>query len=261
MTKPSHDPSVHNEPWLRGGAHDVDQSEEQAQRILDGTRSAEQRVENKVEHTVWDEPALATELAGPRPDGALNYHQWLMDGWARTKAGKSWMITAAIALLAGPWAILGAFISGNIGGLDVGQVGLVYVIVLGPVTEELMKVAAALYIIEKRPFLYLSPVQIIICTAVGGLMFACVENLLYLHVYTRQASAELAHWRWTVCVWLHVGCSIIAGMGLIRIWRATKQQLARPQLSLAYPYLVTAMCVHGAYNFFAVILSLTKYRL
>lgn len=261
MPKPSHDPSIHHEPWLSGDAHEPDKSEQKSQRILDRSRAAERRPDSKVEHTVWDEPALAPELAGPPPADALNYRRWLTDGWDRTTTGKSWAITAGIAALAGPWAILGAFLSGGVMGFDVPMAGIAYVVVFGPVTEELMKVAAALYIVEKRPFLYLSPLQIMICSAAGGLVFACVENLLYLHVYTPEASPELAYWRWTVCVGLHVGCSIIAGMGLARIWRQAKDQMARPRLAVAYPYLVTAVCTHGVYNLFAVVLSLTKYRL
>jgi hypothetical protein len=37
--------------------------------------------------------------------------------------------------------------------------------------------------------------QILLCSPAFGLKFAAIENLMYLHVYTRQPSAALARWR------------------------------------------------------------------
>ena len=202
---------------------------------------------------------LAGELAENRPHNAMNYRQWLLERWEHTSATASWAVTLGIVAMGGLWAIIGALATGLAGTLDVMAVGIVYVLAVGPMVEEMMKVAATLVVVEKRPFYYRSGMQIMLCSAAGGLVFACVENVLYLHVYVPQPSDELVQWRWTVCVALHVGCSIIAGMGLVRMWRKIRTDFSRAQLSLAFPYLVTAVCTHGAYNACAVVLSLTLY--
>ena len=100
--------------------------------------------------------------------------------------------------------------------------------------------------------------QIVICALAGGLVFAVIENFLYLHVAIKNPPEWLIYWRWTVCVALHTGCSLIAGLGLMRIWADTTVNRVRPRLSLGSPLLLTAVIIHGCYNGFAVILSLAE---
>ena len=114
--------------------------------------------------------------------------------------------------------------------------------------------------VEKKPYLFRFSMQIAFCVLASGFTFAFVENLLYLKVYIPQASAFLVWWRWTICVAMHMGCSLIAGLGLMRIWKNARARCARPRLSLGYPYLLTAIVIHGAYNGLAVLLSAVNYR-
>ena len=58
--------------------------------------------------------------------------------------------------------------------------------------------------------------------------------------------------RWTVCVGLHMGCALVAGLGLMRIWRDVWARRARSRLPLAMPYLFAAVAVHGVYNALAI---------
>lgn len=132
--------------------------------------------------------------------------------------------------------------------------------IAGPVTEELLKAALALWIVEKRPFRFQSSLQIAVCLIASGLVFAAVENVLYLVVYIDDPSRELIWWRWTVCVALHAGCSLIAGLGLIRIWRQTMETKSRPQLALGAPYMATAIVIHGVYNAFCVALAVSGFE-
>jgi hypothetical protein len=60
-----------------------------------------------------------------------------------------------------------------------------------------------------------------------------------------------------VCVFLHCACSLIAGLGLMKIWSTTMSRRERPDLDAGYPYLVTAIIVHGCYNALAVFLAWT----
>lgn len=82
-----------------------------------------------------------------------------------------------------------------------------------------MKVALALWVVEKRPYLFKSTSRIVLCAAVSGVVFAAVENLLYLNVHIPNSNIELVRWRWTACVAPHGGCRLIAGEGLTQIGR------------------------------------------
>jgi len=247
MPRPSHDPSVHEEPHLRRkGGFAADPSEARVAR--QGRREPDE--DEAVEQSVWDEPVVAHRLAGLPPPDALTYRAWLQKRRAATGPARSWLVTLAVALAAGPWAVLGAF-----WGAGQTPFSVIALVVFGPLVEEMMKVAAALYLVEKRPFLFSSRFQILLCAVAGGLAFAALENLLYLHVYVPLPPPLLVHWRWTVCIALHTGCSLVAGMGLMRVWADTWRRLARPRLSLAYPYLLGAIILHGAYNAGALALA------
>ncbi len=255
MRKPSSDPSVHEEPHLRGKGYRADRTEARAARTLNRAAQRGQSEDEKVEHTVWDEPGLSPQLAGPTPEGELTYDRWLQGRREQVGVGRTWAVAGLVALLAGPWAILGAF-----WGSGQTKFSILAIVVFAPVVEEVMKTAAALYVVEKRPFLFRSPFQIAICVLVGAFVFSATENILYLKVYIPDASSILIRWRWTVCLAMHMGCSLIVGLGIMRIWRDVWQRRARPRLTLGFPYVLTAVILHGAYNAFAVILSLAGLR-
>jgi len=198
----------------------------------------------------WDEPALSCDLAGERPAAIRTYAQWLANGVIRTSFAKSWGVTLGLALVSGLWAVIGAMIS-QLQGYTLG--GLLVIVVIGPLSEEMMKASAVLMTIEKWPYLFRSPLQIIFCCIAAAAGFAVIENMLYLHLYILQPTAVIIMWRWTVCVMLHVGCSLIVSMGLVKIWRETMTGGKAPKVSLATPYFITAAVVHGCYNFAAVL--------
>jgi hypothetical protein len=60
---------------------------------------------------------------------------------------------------------------------------------------------------------------------------------------------------------MHVGCSLIAGLGVMRTWREAWKRMERPSMALGYPYLVVAVAIHGTYNAFALALEAAKVRL
>jgi hypothetical protein len=244
MSDPSRDPRIEYEPHLLGlpAKHDPSEAEadERLQREWDRTTDADH-----VEHTVWDEPGLSRELSGKTPSGELTYEIWLGKHIQQVSVLDTWLVTLAVILAAGPWGIVGALFTG-VAGQGAGQA--IAVTVFGPVTEEITKIALALWIVEKRPYLFSSIPQILLCAGAGGLAFAAIENLVYLNVYVRDHSPAFEAWRWTVCVGLHVGCSLTAGIGIARIWDRSMRLLERPKLALGVPWFVTAMIGHGVYN-------------
>jgi RsiW-degrading membrane proteinase PrsW (M82 family) len=205
----------------------------------------------------------------------LTYAEWLDWRIATTPVAQTWLVTLAIVLAAGPWGVLGALFEN----MTAGAWGLIAVTVIAPVVEETMKVAIALWVIEKRPYLFRMPVQILLCALAGGLAFAFIENLMYLNVtipgyletqgletqgletqgletqgsestqpVSTAVSTGLARWRWTVCTGLHATCSFLAGLGLVRMWSHATRHRARPKIAHAAPMIITAMLCHGLYN-------------
>jgi len=243
MTTPSRDPSIEHEPHLRDMPHAGDPSELRAERILqaDAARSS---ADDAPDHTVWDEPVLSTELAGEATAGQVTYARWLERKIDETSPTTSWLTTLLVVLVAGPWGVFGAMM----GGVEGGGSGVAMYTIFGPVTEEIMKITAALWIVEKKPYLFRSLGQILLCALAGGAAFAFIENLMYLYVYVPDPSIALVNWRWTICVGLHVTWSFIAGVGVARIWDNAIRNRQRPQLALGVPWFVLAMAGHGMYN-------------
>ncbi len=252
MADPHRDHSVEHEPHLRGGDYKFDRSEAQARENL--ARGGEPSLDERVEHTVWDEPGLMPHMADQAAKSELTYANWLLLRMEQTSAAKSWLVTFLLVLISGPWAVFGTFLTGD------GTLGMLAAVTVGPTLEELMKVAAALWVVERRPYLFQSRLQIAMCVGASGLAFAAIENLLYLHVYIPDPSPGLIAWRWTVCVGLHTGCSLVAGLGLMRIWKLTTERFQRPHLADAMPYLIAATVIHAAYNGFAVVLDSTGFQ-
>ena len=243
MAKKRRAPSVFDEPHMRGGELKADPSEERAETVLWRERAAGASDDARVDHTVWDEPGLSAELAGAPPADGLTYRRWLARRRSEVSPARTWAVTAGLALAAGPWAVLGAVLGSREGGF-----AILAVLVFGPVAEEVMKVAAPLCVVERRPFLFRSPVQIAVCALAAGLAFAAIENLFYLGFYRSGPQSGMVMWRWTVCVAVHMGCSLVAWMGVIRVWRDVWQRGDRPRLWLAFPYQVVAILIHALYN-------------
>ncbi|WP_425397874.1 PrsW family glutamic-type intramembrane protease [Aeoliella sp.] len=247
MPKPRHDPSIENEPHFFAAPLDVDPSEAKAETLID-REQARATEHDKVDHVVWDEPSLHSELAGEPDESQLTYSRWLEKNIAATSWAKSWLTTLAVAAAAGPFAIIGALFTPPEAGIATSG-GLIAVCVVAPLTEEIMKIAIALWVVEKRPFWFKSIGQILFCALAGGILFGVIEILVYLNLYLPNAGPSLARWRWTVCVGLHMNCSFIAGVGLARIWYNTIRERHRPLLGLGMPWFFIAIVGHGLYKF------------
>ena len=200
--------------------------------------------------SVWDEPTTSAVIAGETPADATTYARWLEARLAERDVGRSWVITGLIALCAGPLAVIGAF-----WGSGQTTFSVFALVVFGPVVEEVAKLAAPTYLVERRPFEFLTRAQILICGASAGLVFAAIENLIYLYVYVPNPSPGLVVWRWTVCVALHTGCSMIGAIGLASAWRQGIEERRRADLAGAARWLVLAIVIHGAYNGLALVLQ------
>jgi hypothetical protein len=236
------DPSVFAEPWMKLAVHQGDVNDSP---VVD-TNSF---IRPEVDHSVWDEPGLSRSLSGEAPDHAVTWFRYFTQMRESTSAKTSWLITILTVIIGGPLAILGTLIEGGT------QSGLLTVIAIGPTIEEIMKVALPLWIVEKRPWLFRSSTQILICCFASGLAFAAVENVLYLRFYVPNPSVNLAQWRWTICVLLHSSCSLLAGFGVMRMWQSFQAEKTAPQISHVGTALLSAIILHGSYNAMATMLE------
>ncbi|TVS15347.1 MAG: PrsW family intramembrane metalloprotease [Planctomycetaceae bacterium] len=237
--------SVFDEPHMRATVGPVPPAPQPPAEPADAIRS-----ESPLD-SIWNEPAMAVQNAATGSGADAPYARWLVEGRARYGWGRSWLVTLGLMLAAGPLALLSAF-------WGAGQTwfSVLALTVFGPLVEEMGKIMAALVTVEKWPFAFRSAWQIIVCCAMGGAVFAVIENLLYLHVYVREPSAELIYWRWTVCTALHVGCSLIAAWGVVHVWKDVWQHHRPPRVELGYPFWMTAIVIHGVYNAFALMFEM-----
>jgi hypothetical protein len=249
MTKPSSDDSVEFEPHLRNSQFAPDPSEEKAGKILSGRRPTE---DDTVEHSVWDEPGLSGELSEASSAEKLRYSSWLDAKISSTSEEKTWLHTLFLVLFSGIWAVVGVFALALQGQ---GGIGLSAAIIFAPAIEEILKISTALLTVEKKPYLFKTPAQIFICCAMSGLLFATIENLLYLHIYVPEPSDLLVLWRWTVCMLLHSGCASISSVGLVIIWRKTIADRKKQELGILTKYIAAATLTHAAYNILAICLN------
>jgi RsiW-degrading membrane proteinase PrsW (M82 family) len=208
--------------------------------------------EERIYHNVWDEPSSGA-LSHRKPNHLENYSERYRRKDQEEPETNRWIRMLAFALIGGPIAIGATVISQ----LSLSINPIFGAVVFAPLVEELTKPMVILIAVEKRPYWFSSRIQIVVGVAFSALVFAVLENLMYIHVYIEDPSESLIRWRWTVCVMMHVGASVIASMGIMRIWHHSRQDWGAPQIHYGYPYFVTAMLFHGGYNLFAVVISTT----
>ena len=236
------DPSVFAEPWMKSAIHHGDINDSPVIDTNSFTRP-------EVDHSVWDEPGLSRSLSGEAPDHAVTWFGYYLQMRESTSVKMSWLITIVTAIIGGPLAIPGTLVEGAT------QSGLLTIIAIGPTIEEIMKIALPLWIVEKRPWLFRSSTQILICCFASGLAFAAVENVIYLRFYIPNPTVSLAQWRWTICVLLHSSCSLLAGVGVMRMWKSFQAEKTTPQISYLRTALLSAIILHGSYNAIATFLE------
>lgn len=251
----NHDPGVEHEPVFQ---HDADAVE---RRILASDELGEEPTrasyvppeEPDPADAPGDEPALRGSPAAAA--GKLRRYLDIYEQKRREATGGQRLMAVLLALLlSGPFAVAGAFVSQGLGG---GQsLGMIIAIcALAPLIEEMLKITGILYLVERKPWLIPHAMVVPLVAVASGLTFGVIENVIYLSIYIPDADPGLRMWRWTVCTTLHGGCSLIAGLGVLRMYRSIHRRTGPPMVSLASPYLITATVVHGLYNLGAMVFS------
>jgi RsiW-degrading membrane proteinase PrsW (M82 family) len=197
-----------------------------------------------------EEPALRWTGRTDLPTFESIYRERL----SNTTDSSRWIAVGLATVVAGPFAILGALLGA--GGTASFAI-LVVVIAFGPLAEEVLKASGALYLAEQRPWLIPAGWVLPFVTLAAGLVFAAIENLVYLNIYIADPSQEIIRWRWIAGPVLHGATSFIAGLGVRRMWMITNREHRVPRVRHAAPYLIAAVLVHGLYNLTVTLLEVS----
>ncbi len=186
------------------------------------------------------------ELYRPPPPDAVGFKTQFERGLAGSTPATGWWIAAAAVVIGGVFAVAGTLMKSVPLGLFTWTI--LYSIIVGPAIEEAMKIATAAVVIERRPWLFRRVGQIQLATLGAAALFAVIENVLYLNVFSTNPSTGIIVWRWTACTTLHIACTAIAARGLIVVWRRTANEYRQPRFTDCGPALTQAIILHGLYN-------------
>lgn len=124
--------------------------------------------------------------------------------------------------------------------------GALSAILVAPISEEILKIAVPIMILEHKPRTLRQRSDLLQLAAGSGLVFAIAENLLYMLGYSLSPAA-LA-WRWLACTAMHVGASSLAGVGLMRAFDRSSRTGESPRYIWEWPWLLAAIAIHFAFN-------------
>ncbi|MFH0914311.1 MAG: PrsW family glutamic-type intramembrane protease [Chloroflexota bacterium] len=162
-----------------------------------------------------------------------------------TERTAKWRFLAPLIAFAGGIAgLVGAFIEEVLHG------GFFGPFVAGPMIEEALKPTGVYLLLARWSHVLRSRLYTAFLSALGGLGFGIIENILYLEVYFPQHSQQLVLWRYTIGLLLHSGCSFIVGFGINqKLIDQVKGDI--PFLSANKRYFIIAMVLHSVYNLLA----------
>lgn len=240
----SNNPSIEFEPHLRSDEHygDVDSSEVAAFHALSAPPASD---EDRLHHTVWDEPGLSTDLSGNTPGNAYAYANWLVAKFGETSDSQSNRALVGIILSVGVASLAISIFQGL---FRLWNAPFFMSCITFPIAEELAKIAVMIWVMERKPFLFKRPSQILWCSILGACLFIVVQNGLFFKLFSIGSEFDLMLWRWIALPLIHVICSLFSATGFVRVWRRCVEDRTRPEITLASSWVMIAMLVHCLFN-------------
>ena len=128
-------------------------------------------------------------------------------------------------------------------------------ILIVPPIEEMMKPIGLIFLLDKRPHWLRSSLHVVMLALLGALIFASLENGLYIFVYASKLDGGYWLFRVTVCTAVHLVATGIFGAGLAKMWQHIKEKGGHFDIDVCFNYFVAASILHGLYNLTVVILE------
>lgn len=232
--RPSRDQSVQHEPHVLPVEYLPTQKRSPDDHLLTTSPNTQGSSES-----VWDEPAI---VAGDTatPDSAMTYARWLNERVAATSGRKSWLIAILAGVLSGFAAIALSLLLGVQWAMPKVMLFHMFFVVTA---QEAVKTLLPIMIVERRPYLYKSTIQIMASVAIGGLLFPVVEK-----VATWSAPQSwLTGWNATFYMAMHILCSLSVGIGLSAVWREAVEKGQPPAISNGAKWLGLAVAIRLLY--------------
>ena len=281
MSQHEDEQRIHNEPHLHPDHKRADPSEARAARTL-RRESPQEEATYRDGRSVYDEPDVFPdrpqeivdqdwscsqcgynlrglpahhpcpecghrELYRPPPAGSKSFRAWFEARAANVTLTQAWTVAIAAAFGGGLVGVVSALFGTDPLAIP-GKGLLLIVVVFAPAIEETMKIAIAAYVVEVRPYLFQRVEQLQVATIGAALLFASIENVMYINIMASNPSVEYMLYRWIACTSLHVGCTLVAARGLAEVWRRAVTEYRPPQFTLGLRWLVIAITIHGCYN-------------
>lgn len=162
----------------------------------------------------------------------------------------SYLLAIGLALAGGVFGIFGAFIQELRAGLFVAFVG-------APIIEESLKPAGVYLLLARWPHLLRGQLFTAFLSALGGVAFSIIENLVYIYIYFPEKRDTLLVLRFALATPVHTMASFIFGFGINqRLLASAKGQV--PFMSGSKRFFFSAMALHAAYNIAATIAGIAK---
>lgn len=181
------------------------------------------------------------ELYEPPRTGEQTYMQWVAAHSEKVSLRSSWSVAIVVLIGVLPAAVLCGF-------LVVEQAGALVFMLFGPFIVELLKIAPAATLVERKTRLQFKPSQLYAMTLGAALIFAVAQNIVYQLVLFPTLPIDQWVYRWTVCVILHLVCTAVATRGLVAVWETIQKEHRHVGVSKASGSLVIAVVIHAGYN-------------
>ena len=249
---PSNDPDIRNEPHLRqgSGVPNLDPAIDPPLGLNREAIGFSLASDEDIEHSVWNEPSLAPQVAAQIPESALTYANWLdqrRESWTQLNA---WCVTLAIAALSVPCAMLAVIVQWTTGNIFVVS-NVIVACLIGPTLQEICKVLIPLWVVEKRPYFFTAWFQFFLIAIVTATSFTVVSNFfLSLALDTSELEVDpqkLFLFQWVGVFGLNLITATVAAFGLEKIWRASLRDRRPPKLENGFPFFATAIGFHIAF--------------